>query len=77
MVSATTPLEDCEFDAATQPAASTSGRCKQSKPTGDCARDRSGEIHGEEPTEYVKIGLGKYQGLDRDGNDLIHCSKCP
>ncbi|ORA25186.1 hypothetical protein [Mycobacterium aquaticum] len=32
--------------------------------------DRSGEVHGEEPTEYVKLGPGKYQGLDRDGNEL-------
>ncbi|OBC11415.1 hypothetical protein A5784_35035 [Mycobacterium sp. 852013-50091_SCH5140682] len=32
--------------------------------------DRSGEVHGEDPTEYVKIGPGKYRGLDRDGNEL-------
>ncbi|OBK04687.1 hypothetical protein A5746_10340 [Mycolicibacterium conceptionense] len=32
--------------------------------------DRSGEVHGEEPTNYVKVGPGEYRGLDRDGNEL-------
>jgi hypothetical protein len=32
--------------------------------------DRSGEVKGEKPTEYRKVGEGKYVGLDRDGNEL-------
>lgn len=32
--------------------------------------DRSGEAHGEELTNYVKVGPGEYRGLDRDGNEL-------
>lgn len=40
-------------------------------PTQDLQRwDRSGEEHGEEPTEYRKTGPGEYVGLDRDGNEL-------